>query len=55
MNHTPIRTIRVSDELWRAAKTTAAEQSTTVSAVIVAFLAEYTSAETRNGDDQARV
>lgn len=37
---TPIRTIRVPDEIWEAAREGALEESTTVSAVIVEFLRE---------------
>ncbi len=39
--HTPLRNVRVSDELWDAAKVRAAEDGTTVSALVNAFLQEY--------------
>lgn len=38
--HTPIRNLRVSDEVWNAAKAGAAEEGTTVSAVINEMLRE---------------
>jgi hypothetical protein len=40
-NHTPTRGIRVSDELWQAAKATAAEQGETVTDVVVRALDQY--------------
>ena len=39
---TPTRTIRVSNELWSAAKAKAAEDGRTVTDVIVTALKEYT-------------
>lgn len=39
--HTPIRTVRVSDELWKAAQERAAERGETVSAVVVRALERY--------------
>jgi predicted HicB family RNase H-like nuclease len=38
---TPTRTIRVSEELWTAAKTKAAEDKRTVTDVIITALKEY--------------
>ena len=38
---TPIRPVRVPDELWEAAKATAAARGETVSAVLVRALNEY--------------
>ena len=38
---TPLRNVRVSDELWRRALARAAENKQTVSAVIVEALKEY--------------
>ena len=38
---TPLRNIRVADELWSAARAKAASQGTTLTAVIVAFLRRY--------------
>jgi hypothetical protein len=38
---TPLRAVRISEELWRAAQDRAADDGTTVSAVIVAALRAY--------------
>ena len=38
---TPIRPVRVPDELWEAAKATAAERGETVTAVLLRALNEY--------------
>lgn len=38
---TPIRTVRVPDDVWQAAQATAAEKGETVSAVIVRALKRY--------------
>lgn len=40
---TPIRTIRVPDEVWERAQRKAAEEDTTVSALINEWLRDYTS------------
>jgi len=40
-NHTPVRTFRIDDELWRQALARAAEAGTTVSDVIRAALERY--------------
>lgn len=40
---TPARNIRVSDELWSAARTKADREGTTVTAVLVAFLEQWVS------------
>jgi predicted HicB family RNase H-like nuclease len=40
-NHTPTRTVRVSDELWNAAKEKAAEQGVTVTDVLITALEEF--------------
>ncbi len=42
---TPLRNIRVSDELWQAAKLKAQTEGTTVSEVIVRALEQYTGAD----------
>lgn len=41
MNPTPIRTVRVPDDVWQAAQERAAEKGETVSAVIVRALKRY--------------
>jgi hypothetical protein len=41
MTGTPLRAIRVSDDIWQAARSRAAKEGTTVSAVIVAALKRY--------------
>lgn len=41
VTHTPIRNIRVADELWNAAKEKAENEDTTVSAVLLAALERY--------------
>ena len=41
MNPTPIRTVRVPDDVWQAAQDRAAEKGETVSAVIVRALKRY--------------
>ena len=38
---TPVRTLRVPDELWQAAKTKAATKGTTISAELNAFLRRW--------------
>lgn len=40
---TPIRTVRVSDKLWKAAKTQAKRSDTTISEVINQALRDFTS------------
>jgi len=42
-NETPIRTVRVNDQLWRKAKVKAKRDDTTVSEVINQALREFTS------------
>ncbi|KAF0959800.1 MULTISPECIES: hypothetical protein [Rhodococcus] len=42
---TPLRNIRVSDELWQAAQAKAAQEGTTVTTVIVEALKAYTGAD----------
>ena len=44
---TPLRNVRVSDELWKRALACAAHDKRTVSAVIVAALKEYVSETTQ--------
>lgn len=39
--HTPIRTVRVPDDTWKAAQERAAERGETVSAVVVRALERY--------------
>ncbi len=39
--HTPGRTIRVSDEIWQAAKHEAAQRGETVTDAVVRFLTRY--------------
>jgi predicted transcriptional regulator len=39
--HTPIRNVRVPDDLWEAAQEAAEAKGTTVSAVIVAALRRF--------------
>lgn len=39
---TPIRTVRVNDKLWKAAKVQAKRQETTISEVINEALREFT-------------
>ena len=41
MNPTPIRTVRVPDDVWQAAQDRAAEKGESVSAVIVRALRRY--------------
>ena len=41
-NETPIRTVRVGDKLWKAAKTRAKRDDTTVSEIINQALREFT-------------
>lgn len=41
MNPTPIRTVRVPDDVWQAAQDRAAEKGESVSAVIVRALKRY--------------
>lgn len=41
MNPTPIRTVRVPDDVWQAAQERAAEKGESVSAVIVRALKRY--------------
>lgn len=40
-NPTPTRTIRVSDELWNAAKEKAAEEGFTVTDIVITALEEF--------------
>lgn len=42
MAKTPLRNVRVSDELWDAAKRKAEAEGTTLTAVIVRALEQYT-------------
>lgn len=42
MTLTPIRSVRISQELWNLATEKATNEGTTVSAVIVKMLKEYT-------------
>lgn len=39
--HTPIRSVRVPESIWQAAKDRAEREGTTVSAVIVRLLERY--------------
>lgn len=41
MAETPVRKVRIPDELWWAAQNKAADEYTNVSAVIVRLLAEW--------------
>jgi hypothetical protein len=41
-NETPIRTVRVNDKLWKAAKVQAKRQETTISEVINDALRDFT-------------
>jgi len=41
-DHTPPRSVRVPNDLWKAAKVKAAAERTTVTAVIIAALTEFT-------------
>jgi len=45
MAKTPTRTLRVPDALWNAAKLKAAEESTTLTAVLIFALEAYISDE----------
>jgi Tfp pilus assembly protein FimV len=45
--HTPIRNVRVADDLWTAAQTVAAARRETVSDVIRGALERYVDADTR--------
>lgn len=38
---TPLRNLRIPDDLWQAAKTKAASEHTTVTAVVIAALRRY--------------
>lgn len=40
-NHTPVRNIRVPDDIWDAAKVCAAERGETVTAVLTRALKRY--------------
>jgi len=40
-NKTPTRTIRVNTQLWEAAKSKAASENRTLTAVIMEFLLDY--------------
>lgn len=40
-SHTPIRSIRVPDETWQAAKDAAAQRGETVTDAVVRFLNRY--------------
>lgn len=42
---TPLRNIRVSDELWQAAKLKAGAEGTSVTEVIIRALEQYTGAD----------
>jgi hypothetical protein len=42
-NETPIRTVRVSDKLWKAARVQAKRSDTTISEVINQALKDFTS------------
>lgn len=46
--HTPRRSVRVADDVWARAAARASEDGTTVSAAVVAFLAEYGQQEQRS-------
>lgn len=46
MPATPLRNVRVPDDLWAAAQRRAAEDDTTVSAVIVEHLEQYVDGDT---------
>jgi predicted HicB family RNase H-like nuclease len=39
--HTPVRNLRVPDDLWRAAKDKAAREGKTVTEVLIAALRRY--------------
>jgi len=39
--HTPVRAVRVPDDVWKAAQDRAAAEGTTVSAAVLAFLKRY--------------
>jgi NRPS condensation-like uncharacterized protein len=39
--HVPIRTVRVPDDIWKAAKTRASEQGETVTDVLIRALRTY--------------
>ena len=41
MPETPARNLRIPDDLWQAAKERAAEEHTTVTAVVIAALRRY--------------
>jgi predicted HicB family RNase H-like nuclease len=41
---TPTRTVRVSDEIWTAAKEKAAIEGRTLTEIVIAALKDYTSA-----------
>lgn len=45
VSSTPARNVRISDAVWDAAKAKAADQGTTVAAVVVAALEAYTAGE----------
>jgi len=55
-NHTPPRSIRVPDELWKAAQDTALDRGETVSEAVNRFLARYVKQgqNARNEDPLAR-
>lgn len=42
---TPVRNVRVAEDLWRDAQRKAADEGTTVSAVVVEALRRYTSSD----------
>lgn len=53
---TPLRNIRVADELWKAAQAKAKAEGRTLTAVLVAYLRRYVStpARKRPGDEDPR-
>ena len=42
MANTPVRHIRIPDDIWNAARVAAESDGTTVAAVVVAYLRGYT-------------
>jgi len=51
---TPLRNVRVSDDLWRAAMAEAAERGETVTEVIIRALRRYAAAGAQRQRDAAR-
>lgn len=52
---TPMRTIRISDELWKAAQAKAGTENTTVSDAIRRFLEDWTGKRSETYEDRLAI